>query len=70
MIGGKRNVVLGMPILGGDDPLERPTQSIDNRNYLVTVGNREVPPRTEIDLNIDNQQDRIIRTLHDHLSLQ
>jgi hypothetical protein len=70
MVGGKGNVIPGMPILSRHNPLKGLTQPIDNGNHLFSVGNRKVSSGAEINLHIHNQQNRIIWDFHNHLRLQ
>ena len=49
-------MAFGMPVLGERDMLEAPRQRVDGRNHPIALGDRKRAARTEVVLNVDDQQ--------------
>src|SRR5690606_27167700 len=64
---GKRAVAGRMPILRQHHVLEAPRKPVDERHDLVAARNGKRAARTEIILNVDDQQDVAIADLVHHM---
>src|SRR5206468_1065864 len=53
----KRLVAGRMPVLGQDDMLEAAGERVDDRHYLVAARHGEGAARTEIVLDVDDDED-------------
>src|SRR5262249_1308132 len=56
MLGGEGLVTRRMPVLGQDHVAETPRQPVDDRHHLVAARHGERAARTEVVLDVDNDE--------------